>query len=97
LTTHSHVLVSSSSSSLFFFFFCYVATVLVGFASLPLGALLRIMPVPEKDRWGFKNTTQFLRGAKSGWTGPSEGGLISRDSLAEGPEMAGIGVDDADL
>lgn len=81
----------------------WIATVLVGFASLPLGAMLRLMPVPEKDRWGFRNTTQFLRGAKTGWTGPTSAvtsrsdGLIARDSLADKPEMAEIELDDAAL
>ena len=36
-------------------------TVLIGFGSLPLGLILRVIPVPVLDAWGFGEVEQKLR------------------------------------
>mmetsp|Transcript_18345 Transcript_18345/g.27311 ORF Transcript_18345/g.27311 Transcript_18345/m.27311 type:complete len:932 (+) Transcript_18345:1-2796(+) len=37
----------------------WIATMLIGLGSLPIGALLRLMPVPKYDGFGFARTEQF--------------------------------------
>eukprot|EP00008_Paramoeba_atlantica_P013334 CAMPEP_0201482814 /NCGR_PEP_ID=MMETSP0151_2-20130828/7063_1 /ASSEMBLY_ACC=CAM_ASM_000257 /TAXON_ID=200890 /ORGANISM="Paramoeba atlantica, Strain 621/1 / CCAP 1560/9" /LENGTH=967 /DNA_ID=CAMNT_0047865677 /DNA_START=47 /DNA_END=2950 /DNA_ORIENTATION=- len=39
----------------------WVITVLIGFGSMPLGLILRVIPVPVMDAWGFGETEQKLR------------------------------------
>jgi calcium-translocating P-type ATPase len=39
----------------------WFTTVLIGFGSLPLGLILRVIPVPVMDAWGFGEVEQKLR------------------------------------
>jgi len=39
----------------------WFVTVLIGFGSLPLGLILRVIPVPVLDAWGFGEIEQKLR------------------------------------
>mmetsp|Transcript_25715 Transcript_25715/g.72045 ORF Transcript_25715/g.72045 Transcript_25715/m.72045 type:complete len:982 (-) Transcript_25715:61-3006(-) len=39
----------------------WIATILIGAGSLPLGLIIRVVPVPRMDAWGFGDIEQKLR------------------------------------